>query len=512
MSTIQVTSLESTGQLSVNNFTAGQTTVNSTGVFVGSNLSINSSAIKVISQIDNVVPLYGTYSTGNNIISPVISTDSLNFYKEQKYSDFSNNINLAWADKTWYMAQCTINTTTDIPPGATTAYKLTEDNTTNSHLITYDYFYPYSTNINARKVGEIHTVELLAKSDGREGLYITMWGENGSFFNLLNGTCVINANDPNHKSSIEPIGNGWYKCKLSTKVTNTTDPNYNSVFPYIYLASVNENGNYTVTYAGDGTSGVKISSLKSYKHVTSLYTETVNTQIFVTDGTWTKPAWANTGKELVIVHMWGGGGGGTANASGGGGGGGGAFVFGYYRSTDLGATANVVVGGGGGGATLPSGGGTGGTSSFANSTNGLLFAFGGAGGVASGFSGGGGGGWQGSGSGAQGGSPLGGPGSSVLSTFGGGGGSGTSAQGGSSIYGGGGGGSSASAAGGGGSIFGGAGGTAGFGAVVYSIYGGFGGSTTAGGVPGGGGGATTGPGFNGGRGEVRVYTLRYTGV
>jgi hypothetical protein len=248
---------------------------------------------------------------------------------------------------------------------------------------------------------------------------------------------------------------------------------------------------------------------------TTLPNETVNTQIFTANGTWTKPSWATTGNELVIVHMWGGGGGGIYESSFGtrAGGGGGAFVFGYYKSSQLESTANVVVGTGGAGASGTTNvvASDGSASVFANGASVALTAYGGGGAkfIADvGYSGAG-GGWLSAGNNGIGGSPLGGAVSNPggTSTFGGGGGTITGpGSGGDSVYGGGGGARGNNKAGN--SIFGGGGGSLQDANTGTSIYGGFGGSYTyAAQIPGGGGGANN-TGNDGARGEVRVYTLR----
>ena len=252
--------------------------------------------------------------------------------------------------------------------------------------------------------------------------------------------------------------------------------------------------------------------------VTKIYTETVNTQIFTVAGsnTWTKPSWANTGNELVKVELWGGGGGGAlttgvAHAPGGGG----AYVFGYFKSSQVNSVCNVVVGVGGtsvvnstAGQTTQAGNGTP-SIFYANTTN-SLSAYGGGGGVANATFAiaGSGGGWLSAGNTTFGGAPLGGTGNTVTptdSTFGGGGGDNAGTNGGGdSIYGGGGGGRSAAA--GGVSIYGGGGGAV-SGPLGTSVYGGSGGNNTvAATTPGGGGMQVTG---NGARGEVRIYTFRY---
>ena len=74
-----------------------------------------------------------------------------------------------------------------------------------------------------------------------------------------------------------------------------------------------------------------------------------DTQTFVADGTWVKPA--DTDNEaLVFVEMWGaGGGGGSSTAGGGGAGGGGGYISQTFVAGDLSATEVITVGAGGSG-------------------------------------------------------------------------------------------------------------------------------------------------------------------
>lgn len=237
--------------------------------------------------------------------------------------------------------------------------------------------------------------------------------------------------------------------------------------------------------------------------VTSLFDETVNTQIFSANGFWQKPSWATTGNELVVVHLWGGGGGGnTAGFAGGGG----AFVFGYMKGSQANQTVNatgtwcnVIVGLGGTGSA------DGGTSSFFLSSTNALNAYGGGG--ANATHNGCGGGWTSVGTRTNGGGPIidaGGFGTNIIdSTFAGAAANSTVI--GSSIYGGGGGASTTSP--GGSSIYGGAGGRN-LGSRSTSVYGGAGANSSFNSIiPAGGGGTSAGT-IAGARGEVRVYTFR----
>lgn len=296
----------------------------------------------------------------------------------------------------------------------------------------------------------------------------------------------------------------------------------------LYLQNSNAVINTTAIRVGNATTNIILQAVTDVASiniagtvVTNLTIETVNTQIFTSNGFWQKPSWATTGYELVVVHMWGGGGAGSFTTGvGGSGGGGGSFVYGLFKGSQANQTVNatgtwcnIIVGLGGTAPANATSSANGANSFFyANSTN-FLSAPGGGRGFANTITtgGGAGAGWIGiggsTGATATGGAPLGGTISATeatrTSTFGGGAGSNTTTTtAGPSVYGGGGGGTSAGA--GGNSIFAGGGGTN-TGSAGISIYGGRGGnSSVAATTPGGGGAA----GSAGARGEVRVYTYR----
>ena len=288
----------------------------------------------------------------------------------------------------------------------------------------------------------------------------------------------------------------------------------------------------------------------------------VQTNIYTSNDTWTKPASAT----LVRVVCIGGGGSGAGGGNNGGtalpgtGGGGGAYVIKEIKATDLTPTVAITVGAQVSGGTGGNGGvGNNGTTGNNSSFGAYVIGYGGGGGITgsgNSDSGAGGGGVGGSGGGggnntnSAGGTPSGsatndasgGQGASCTkgdsgrsAEYGGGAGGGNKGEfhGGGSLYGGGGGGggrATADPTGAGGAAGGmsaGGGGTAGNssaggnganGTSVKAGSGGGGGSVGAnaggnGGYPGGGGGgggaSTTGQagaGGNGARGEVRVYT------
>jgi hypothetical protein len=489
MSQLQVTTLEA-NTLSANVITAGPTTVNSAGLYLsGSNGVVNTTAINVINESGNfslvatinqtgiIVGNTNVFPNSNDIFAWASAASLYNMTHERDYSierspfggipykiipTAADPAPTTYGSNTWNLAS-----TADGDSWKISGYIRTDKDV---NLTAYDY--------------------LLVLPANTSGAYIT---------------AGITPPLPN----LSLTANKW---KYFETVCTLTGSYGNANTAYIQIRPDGEQSGTATTWYD----GIKVEKL--YK---TLPNETVNTQIFSVAGsnTWTKPSWANTGNELVIVHLWGGGGSGShdpgATASGGGGG---AFVFGYFKSSQVNATCNVVVGAGGAAPADENPGNNGGNSIFyANTTNSLV-AYGGAGGFANttATGGGAGGGWLGVGTStgvaATGGAPLGGTISATestrTSTFGGGAGSNSSTGGigGSSVYGGGGGGFNTSNAGS--SIFGGGGGTF-VAAAGSSVYGGRGANNTlsVAGIPGGGG-TIVGAGA---RGEVRVYTLRITG-
>lgn len=481
MSELQVTTIES-NTVSANVITAGQTTVNSSGLYLNSTSGvINSSAIAVSNASGNVV-LQGTMNLsyifiGNNNVFP------------------NSNDVFTWAGNATANQNCLVtrDTTIEYSPFGGIPIKIVPTGTD-----------PFPGTYNSSQWNLAPTIDGdVWKISGyiRVSADITI-GDGASLLVLpANSSGVYgSAGTPGSLGALTLQGNTWTRFEFLSTITG----NANTAYLQIRLDG-EQTGTVTTWYDG-------ITIEKGYK---SLINETVNTQIFTVAGsnTWTKPGWANTGNELVVVHMWGGGGGCTANtsASAVARGGGGAFVFGYYKSSQLGSTVSVTVGVGGSSAYAATGAvptaGNGGNSVF----NTTLIAHGGAGGSSTG--GGGGGGWLGVGSSSTGGAPLGAVGGQpgADSTFGGGGGGtgATTSNGGFSVYGGGGGSKGGAASVGGSSIFGGGGG-GGTGNSGTSVYGGVGGSgdVAAPGIPGGGGGGSPTTQFPGARGEVRVYTYR----
>lgn len=449
MSQIQVTTLE-TDIVSANVITTGPTTVNSSGMFLG----------KTETEYSGVI----------NSTSLVVSASNLNYTTSAEFNNSSDS----------YTAQNATITNFD------TYIRLT--GTATDPILRSPTFSYYGT-----QIGKIVIKIRRIAGSGWDGsvYHVTSGhGESGSFrmiatqpvwvgtdwaYIQLDGSKLAFGGNDFITNTITQM-----RFDFGTTASDIFDIDYIRFYPVNILTNIVSVPSITI----NGT------------NYTSLVSETVNTQIFNVAGanTWTKPSWANTGNELVVVHMWGGGGGG--NTTTGFGGGGGAMVFGYYKASQLGSTASVYVGGGG----L-----AGNPGAFTGFNSNTLQAWGGGG--ANTTVGGGGGGWLSTGVTNTGGGPLGATGGAATnnSTFGGGGGTTAAADGGGSIYGGGGG--SGTTRAGGQSIFGGGGGAGTTGAGGQSIYGGFGAnSSAAAGIPGGGGAGSNNT--TGARGEVRIYTYR----
>ena len=469
---LQVASLESTQSLTTNGtITVGQTTINSTSINLqGSGAVINSTAVAV-----------GNTSQ-NNILNALIS-DNVIFVGNVNYFPAPLDV-FSWASLgTAVRSTISRDTTITASPAGGIPFKITP-----TGLDPYPGTYDSNTwNLVSIAPGDVIKTSGYIRIDIDATLSPTNYLLNLPA-NTIGEFGTLTKTDQSR--SITAKANEWNYFEIVTTITGS-----NSGFMQIRPDGYQ-----------DGTVNTWYDGISVEKGTTVLVTESVNTQIFTANGTWSKPSWATTGNELVVVHAWGGGGGGSTNVAAGYAGGGGAFSFGYFKASQCNAVCNVVVGLGG---TAAVNANPGTDSIFYSNTTVSLSAFGGGGGNQTVAGGGTGGGWLSRGASTTGGGPLGGTSGTTGtdSTFGGGGGTtGSPYNAGSSVYGGGGGGASGQGSSGR-SIYGGGGGGGASGSGGTSIYGGAGGKVSAGAIPGGGGDYS----FNGARGEVRVYTYRITG-
>jgi len=462
MSELKVSTIESNNTLTANSLTVGNVTINATGITAPTYV-INTSAVAIGNSSANVI------ITANSSVNFVVVNNAPNV--------FPNPLDIyAWASQASGFNNCTVSrdTSIELSPAGGIPFKIKPTGSD-----PYPSTYSSNTwNLATTANNDIWKVSGYVRANGditlaaNEFLLLLPANSSGNY-----GT----AGTPNSTPSATLIGNTWTYFEKIFQINGNANTKYIQIRPDGPNSGLND-----LWY--DGLSLQRVFS-------NTIPTETVNTQLFTANGTWTKPSWATDGKELVIVHMWGGGGGGSTNATAGYAGAGGAFVYGYFIASNCNATCNVVVGLGGS-ATVN--GTPGGISLFYANTTNALTAYGGEGGNQTVQGGGNGGGWF-----ANTGPLVGTRGTTGTdSTFGGGGGSvGSPYNSGNSVYGGGGG--SASGQGrAGSSIYGGGGGGGTTGGT--SVYGGAGGKSAAGSIPGGGGDASQ----IGARGEVRVYTYR----
>lgn len=140
----------------------------------------------------------------------------------------------------WILAATTVTANAAAAPdGTTTADKLVEDSANTNHHInqsvtTAAVSYTFSVYAKAAErsfISLLHTTSLV-----------------GKVFNLSNGTLGVNHVAAPAASTIEAVGNGWYRCSIT--VTGTAASNNFR----IYIQSADA----AVAYLGDGTSGVYI--------------------------------------------------------------------------------------------------------------------------------------------------------------------------------------------------------------------------------------------------------------
>jgi hypothetical protein len=152
--------------------------------------------------------------------------------------DFSN--------ATWVKVRSSIAADVIVAPnGTSTADKLIEDTSTNTHFV--------SENAISYVSGQIYTASIYAKADTRTNIAMQLpasaFGSNRTvFFNLSTGT--ITSTSSGAISSIENVGNGWYRCSITSTATATVAVNTNIC--YLVLSGTTSN------YTGDGTSGLYI--------------------------------------------------------------------------------------------------------------------------------------------------------------------------------------------------------------------------------------------------------------
>jgi hypothetical protein len=186
-------------------------------------------------------------------INPITGTRNLLTYTEQ----FDN--------AAWTKTRSSISANVaSAPDGTTTADKIVEDTSNNSHFIAQSV----SVAANASMA-----ISIYAKPSGRDFLAIATQDQAGTFrtsyFNLSSGTVGTVA--AGQTASILSSGDGWYRCTVVQSQSATS-----GAFAF-YPSPAAVNG--STTYLGNGTSGILIwgaqlelgTSATAYQRVTTQY-------------------------------------------------------------------------------------------------------------------------------------------------------------------------------------------------------------------------------------------------
>lgn len=141
-------------------------------------------------------------------------TNSVAIPTEQNLIIFSEK----FSDASWTKINATVNTATD-PLNGASAFSITDNAVNNVHGMTatlvIDPGLPVTMSCYAKKVNR----DYIGIGGGGANVEVSM-----TWFNLANGTIGTRAGKGNLGSTIESIGNGWYRCSVTSYMTSTHQP------------------------------------------------------------------------------------------------------------------------------------------------------------------------------------------------------------------------------------------------------------------------------------------------
>jgi len=338
-------------QYTVNTTTQILTTYTTTPVY-----TVTPSTVTETFTISSYTTVTNDLTSYNNV------TTSTTYENLFVYSgDLSNKI---WGHGKGGNSDPVVQTTIASPFNNSTVWKIVENKENKLHFISQ------TPPNNVLVEGETITISVYAKAAERN--YLTIWVQDSdySIFDLTTGTVKnVRNNTPtsyhNNQSSMQYVGNGWYRCILTLVVNPPYDGSYQVGFgPAIY-------SNKIPKYKGDGKSGVYVwgpqfiygSQLYPYMESSDKQVGYINapgssgqqhTLVFKSSTKWVVPAGV---VDVSVVAVGGGGGGGSGYEVGVGGGGGGGGSGGWSTGAHLvtpGQALTITVGTGGQGA-IPSG-------------------------------------------------------------------------------------------------------------------------------------------------------------
>ena len=224
----------------------------------GAQVNIGSTAKPYFTTTDRLNVPRLTYPVGGGCPSLLLEKQSTNVLRNSE--DFSQ--------PTWVKLRTSISANAIISPDGTQNADKAIANTDNSDHSIFD---------NTITSSSPATFSIYAKAG--EYNYIFLGYDNGlatqgAFFNLSNGT--ISQNTSTLTASIESVGNGWYRCIVSSGTSN-----WGTIYSIIALS---ENGTSFI-FAGDGSKGIYIwgAQAEASSYPTSLINTTSSSATRVAD-------------------------------------------------------------------------------------------------------------------------------------------------------------------------------------------------------------------------------------
>lgn len=169
----------------------------------------------------------------------------------------------------WTTGNSTIKANaTTAPDGATTADKLVENTANTNHNV--------QQNTRSYVAGQPYTASVYVKAAGRSKIELwfpgTIFPTNRSaIFDLSGSGSAVHSGTGT--ASIQLVGSGWYRCSFTLTCASSGTG---------YGCAINLNNGSTITYTGDGVSGVFIWGAMLSEGPFSAYSKTTNTQSYYT--------------------------------------------------------------------------------------------------------------------------------------------------------------------------------------------------------------------------------------
>ena len=177
-----------------------------------------------------------TFSRGSNLSATRVNASQLIEKGRENLILQSNQFDNAY----WTKSASTITTGQADPNGASNAFKIVEDTSTNYHRISGGY---------TMVSGNVYATSVTAKAAGRDYLTLSNNVSSGTtIFNLTNGNVEVQESGV-VSASTTSLGGGWYRCEM-VAVGNASGAKS------VFIGA--DNNGVIGTYTGDGISGVLI--------------------------------------------------------------------------------------------------------------------------------------------------------------------------------------------------------------------------------------------------------------